>query len=1095
MTSTTQRQDYRVIPPILLALILIGPLCFSRIMAAEPTLADTVNAFSQETWRVEAEQLRKMALNDPRSAYEQARQLHAELFSGATPVDEARILNLMARIEHYLALTEVSQIHAKAALQLAKKYKDPVGQAEAWLTISRNAINLADIDTHITSATQAMTVLEGVERPDLLGEAMLQMSSAYLRLGQLSECVAIATQALEIAQRVKDPLVLSYAHQGMAMALDHSGRHKEAREHYSQMLVNAQAAQSKLLEAMALLGLGSIAAHLDEIHEAEQIVRDAIDIFQTAGMPFYLGHALFQLAHKLIIQNRHREALKLFDEMLEIYQAHNNKIGLWWVHYYRSKTYRALGELTVALVASERSQALAQEIDFPLYKVKSLHQSAAISAALENYSQAYKLATEAVRLNTKLQSEKTSTEMVQLAQRYHEQSRQQQLDELTRRNQQQQAEIRQRELNQSWLLKTLILTFITLAAAALLLLRLRQSHRLLTATNSQLQCSRNELQTQAGALQSMLTTYQRAQEQIELSAKVIEQSAEGIIICDTHHEILSANNAFCEMTGYSLRELLGNNPGLLDCDYNDSDTYRHLWEQVEQVGHWQGEVWNRRRNGETFPTFLSISAVRDDAGKLTNYIGISSDISQHKEAEKHIRQLAYFDALTGLPNRALLNDRIEQVLTKAQRNHSVVALMFLDLDRFKNINDSLGHRMGDAVLIETAKRIKMAVREADTVSRLGGDEFILVLSEADNEGVAHVAEKVIQAITKPFYIANHELSVSPSIGISMYPVDGINAETLVQSADSAMYRAKQSGRNTYRFFTPEMYVHANRILQLENALRQALNQHQLQLYFQPQQEIHTGNVVGCEALLRWNHPTFGMVSPTEFVPIAEDSGQIPMIGEWVLRSAVKQIKIWERAGLPLVPVAVNLSVAQFRQLNLNEIIIQILKENSLAPKYLELELTETIPMEDPAAAIDITTRLHQSGIKLSIDDFGTGYSSLSYLKRLNIHKLKIDQSFVRDIATDPEDEEIVRAIIGLAKSLKMRTIAEGVETVEQIEILRAQGCDEIQGFYYSKPLTAMAFEQLLHRSQTQAANCLVRGKSQVSGNPVSNDRVYIPKSY
>ncbi|MEJ2446295.1 MAG: EAL domain-containing protein, partial [Exilibacterium sp.] len=477
-------------------------------------------------------------------------------------------------------------------------------------------------------------------------------------------------------------------------------------------------------------------------------------------------------------------------------------------------------------------------------------------------------------------------------------------------------------------------------------------------------------------------------------------------------------------------------------------------------------------NGETFPTFLSISAVRDDAGKLTNYIGISSDISQHKEAEKHIRQLAYFDALTGLPNRALLNDRIEQVLTKAQRNHSVVALMFLDLDRFKNINDSLGHRMGDAVLIETAKRIKMAVREADTVSRLGGDEFILVLSEADNEGVAHVAEKVIQAITKPFYIANHELSVSPSIGISMYPVDGINAETLVQSADSAMYRAKQSGRNTYRFFTPEMYVHANRILQLENALRQALNQHQLQLYFQPQQEIHTGNVVGCEALLRWNHPTFGMVSPTEFVPIAEDSGQIPMIGEWVLRSAVKQIKVWERAGLPLVPVAVNLSVAQFRQLNLNEIIIQILKENSLAPKYLELELTETIPMEDPAAAIDITTRLHQSGIKLSIDDFGTGYSSLSYLKRLNIHKLKIDQSFVRDIATDPEDEEIVRAIIGLAKSLKMRTIAEGVETIEQLEILRAQGCDEIQGFYYSKPLTAMAFEQLLRRNQTQAANCL-----------------------
>ncbi len=1049
----------------------VCPLCFPRAMATESVLAE-VTSPSLETWRKKAAELRKMAENEPKPAYKLALQLGDNLPAGATPADRARALNLVSRIELNLAMTNISVSNARAALQLAKKYHDPVGQAEAWFNISLNAINMADINTSATAAIRAMTVLEGVERPDLLSEAMLLTSVAYLRLGQLSECVAVAIQALDIARRVKDPLVLSYAHQGMAMALDHSGRHKEAREHYSQMLVNTRAAQSKLREGMALLGLGSTAAYFGEIYEAEQMNRDAIDIFQAAQTPFYLGHALFQLAYKFTIKNRHREALKLFDEILEIYHKHNNKIGLWWVHYYLSKTYQALGELTVALAESEQSKALAQEIDFALYKVKSLHQSAAISADLGNYSQAYKLTAEAVHLNAEAQSEKTSTQMVQLAQLYREQSRQRQLNELMQRNRRQQAEIRQRELNQSWLLKLLIITFVALTATALLLLRLRQSHRLLTATNTQLQRSRNELQTQTGVLQSMLTTYQLAQEQIELSAKVIEQSAEGIIICDTHYEILSANNAFCEMTGYSLRELLGNSPGLLDCDYNDSDTYRHLWEQVEQVGHWQGEIWNRRKNGETFPTFLSISAVRDDAGKLTNYIGICSDISQHKEAEKHIRQLAYFDALTGLPNRVLLNDRIEQAITKAQRSQGSIALMFLDLDRFKNINDSLGHRMGDAVLIETAERIKTAVREADTVSRLGGDEFILVLPEADNDGAAHVAEKVIQAIIKPFYIANHELSVSPSIGISVYPVDGTSAETLIQSADSAMYRAKQSGRNTYRFFTPEMYVHANRILQLENALRQALNQHQLQLYFQPQLEIKTGNVVGCEALLRWNHPIFGMVPPLEFVPIAEDSGQIPLIGEWVLRTAVKQVKAWERAGLPLMPVAVNLSLVQFRQLNLNETIIQILKENALAPKYLELELTETIPMEDPSGAIDITKRLHQSGIRLSIDDFGTGYSSLSYLKRLNIHKLKIDQSFVRDITTDPEDEEIVRAIIGLAKSLKIRTIAEGVESNEQLEILRAQGCDEVQGFYYSKPLTATAFEQLLRQNQAQEISCL-----------------------
>ena len=437
---------------------------------------------------------------------------------------------------------------------------------------------------------------------------------------------------------------------------------------------------------------------------------------------------------------------------------------------------------------------------------------------------------------------------------------------------------------------------------------------------------------------------------------------------------------------------------------------------------------------------------------------------EQKESEAQIQRLAHFDALTGLPNRLLLNDRSEHALSVARRSHQTVALMFLDLDHFKNINDSLGHRVGDEVLVELAKRLKSAVREQDTVSRLGGDEFILLLPDTDAVGAAQVADKLLRAALWPIQVEQHELTVTPSIGIALYPQDGADLDTLSKCADAAMYRAKEDGRNGYRFFTHDIQAQSDRTLLLGNALRRTLEREQLTLHYQPQISMETGKTVGAEALLRWNHPELGAVSPAEFIPIAESSGLILPIGEWVIRTATQQLARWIAQGMPPITMAVNLSSVQFRHANLPQLVSSILTEAALPPHLLELELTEGVAMTNALGAIAVMDDLHQRGVRMSIDDFGTGYSSLSYLKRFQVYKLKIDQSFVRDITEDPDDKAIVGAIISMAQSLGLKTIAEGVETEGQLAFLRARGCDEVQGYYFSRPLSAQDFEDYVRRN-------------------------------
>ena len=437
---------------------------------------------------------------------------------------------------------------------------------------------------------------------------------------------------------------------------------------------------------------------------------------------------------------------------------------------------------------------------------------------------------------------------------------------------------------------------------------------------------------------------------------------------------------------------------------------------------------------------------------------------EQQAAEAHIQQLAHYDPLTGLPNRTLLNDRSRWTLSHARRNGESVALMFLDLDHFKNINDSLGHSVGDEVLVELASRLKLNVRDQDTVSRLGGDEFVLLLPDTNAAGAAHLADKLLHAALQPIQIEQHELTVTPSIGIALYPKDGADLDSLARAADAAMYRAKGDGRNSYRFFTAEIQAQSDRTLLLDNALRRALEREQLSLHYQPQIALASGRVVGAEALLRWQHPELGAVSPAEFIPIAESSGLILPIGEWVIRTAVTQLSQWIQAGLPPITMAVNLSAVQFRHADLPQLVSSILQEANLPAHWLELELTESVAMTNPQGAVAVMNDLHQRGVRMSIDDFGTGYSSLSYLKKFQIYKLKIDQSFVRDITDDPDDKAIVAAIISMAHSLGMQTIAEGVETEGQLAFLKDRGCTEVQGYYFSRPLPANAFEQFMRHT-------------------------------
>jgi diguanylate cyclase (GGDEF)-like protein/PAS domain S-box-containing protein len=553
----------------------------------------------------------------------------------------------------------------------------------------------------------------------------------------------------------------------------------------------------------------------------------------------------------------------------------------------------------------------------------------------------------------------------------------------------------------------------------------------------------------------------QSHDRLQLLSRAYDQTHDGITITDANNIIVDTNPAFSNITGFNREEVVGFKPKILNSGKQNAEFYEEMWRVLNEENYWQGELWNRTKDGNIFAEQLTISALQDEQGITSHYIGVFSDITKRKQDEDKIHQLANYDALTNLPNRTLLDDRIKQSINFSQRNERSFAVLFLDLDHFKNVNDSLGHHIGDLMLIEVAKRLMTVIRKEDTVSRIGGDEFILLLQEIHADGAAHLAQKVNDSLSAPYILKESELSITPSIGIALYPMDGDNPASLLQAADSAMYQAKDSGRNRFQFFTKELFESTNKRLEIDNALRGAINRQELSLHYQPQFNITSGKLIGCEALLRWTHPKLGPVSPAEFIPIAEDSGLILAIDRWVLHNAVKQLAVWKKQGMLDFTVSVNLSAAQFHHQDLVAMVKDVLSEHQVSAQHLELELTEGLMMEQVEEAISVIELLHEKGIKLSIDDFGTGYSSLSYLKRFKIDKLKIDQSFVRDIASDPDDAAIVSTIVALANSLDVKTIAEGVETKAQQRFLSEIGCHEMQGYLYSRPLPVAEFEDFI----------------------------------
>jgi len=550
-----------------------------------------------------------------------------------------------------------------------------------------------------------------------------------------------------------------------------------------------------------------------------------------------------------------------------------------------------------------------------------------------------------------------------------------------------------------------------------------------------------------------ITEKKQTEEKLLLAREVFEKSDELIAITDVEANIIDVNPAFTRLTGYARDKIIGQNMRLLKFETQGKEFYAQNLPAIQETGRWQGEVRGRHKNGRCFSSLMTLNILRNEAGEPTHFVSISTDISQLKQTEKQLRHLAYYDNLTGLPNRDLMRDRLTQALHEAARAGTKVGLLFLDLDYFKDINDTMGHPLGDQVLTQVAHRLKRRTRQSDTVARVGGDEFVFVLRNViGSEGVSIVANGVMEALAKPIHLDGKEVFITASLGAAIFPEEGETADDLIQKADTAMYHAKSNGRNRFQFFSKEMNLRLQERMAMQIDLRQALKKNQFLLHFQPKIDLFSGDVVGLEALLRWQKSKKELVPPDRFIPLAEETGLIVPIGEEVLRQACALKKVLELEGLPGLPVAVNISAVQLRQKDLVDTVAGILRQSGLDPALLELEITETAIMQDTEKAVAMLETIREMGIHVTMDDFGTGYSSLSYLKKFPVSTLKIDRFFLQEGLSPAGDTEIIRAIIAMARRIGLKVVAEGVETESQAKFLRREKCDQAQGYFFARPM-------------------------------------------
>jgi diguanylate cyclase (GGDEF)-like protein/PAS domain S-box-containing protein len=556
----------------------------------------------------------------------------------------------------------------------------------------------------------------------------------------------------------------------------------------------------------------------------------------------------------------------------------------------------------------------------------------------------------------------------------------------------------------------------------------------------------------------------RAEQQLRKLSTAVEQSPASVIITGPNGIIEYVNDRFLESTGYRRDEVYGENVNLLKSGKTNKEQYVSLWSTIREGKKWRGEFLNKKKNGDLFWEYTSISPIINDEGTITHYLAVKQDLTDKKEEEKRLMHQANYDSLTNLPNRTLAFDRINQAIYRAKREHMCVGVMFIDLDRFKIVNDTLGHDMGDKLLIEAADRLQECVRESDTVARFGGDEFLIVMPSLESlSNSAILARRTLQAFMAPFIIDQRQIFIGLSIGITGYPMDGNNAQILLRNSDTAMYQAKEAEGNTYRFYTHEMNTKAVERMNIESHLRYALEKNELIIYYQPIMDIDE-RLIGLEVLLRWSNPEIGNVPPNYFIPLAEETGMIIPIGNWIIEQAVKQVKQWnDDSGMDL-RLAINVSSRQFRETDLVKTVSDVLKANDFPANLLELEITERLLMEDAPRTSAMLNALSQQGVRLSIDDFGTGYSSLSYLKKFPFNTLKIDRAFINDVLDEAENATLTKTIISMAHSLSLDVVAEGVEEVEQLYFLKENHCDLVQGYYFSKPVPANLFYEYIGKN-------------------------------
>ena len=565
--------------------------------------------------------------------------------------------------------------------------------------------------------------------------------------------------------------------------------------------------------------------------------------------------------------------------------------------------------------------------------------------------------------------------------------------------------------------------------------------------------------------------HREAEQQMRKLSSAVEQTADAVTITDPEGNIEYVNAAFSQITGFSKEEAIGKSNRILKSGRHDDEFYIELWKKLMEGHTFQDVFINRRKDGSLYYEEKSITPLKDDDGVVTHFISTGKDITEQMKARERLHHLSHHDTLTGLPNRGLFLDRLSQATSRARWNGRVVAVLFIDLDRFKNINETLGFDYGDSVLQAVATRLNESVRDGDTVARLGDDEFAIVLVDLhQKEDIPVIVENIIQSLSQVHVLKGHEVFITTSIGISLYPGDGNDAQTLIQNADVAIHHAKESGSNNYRFYESEMNTQSIYRLNMESSLRKALEREEFVLHYQPQIDLKSGYIIGLEALLRWQHPDLGMVSPAEFIPLLEETGMINQIGRWVLRTACQVCRGWNDLGLHDIKVSVNISPVQFENSDISNIVASALDETGLEAKYLEIELTESAIMHNPQAAIGVLSALNRMGVTLAIDDFGTGYSSLSYLQKFPIDVLKIDRSFVKDVSKNNGDASIVSAIISMAHSLKLRVVAEGVEDTKQLSFLQERDCEMVQGFLFSKAVPSEQAVKLLKAGVIDAEN-------------------------